>query len=118
MSDVDYTSLYKTCATLSEWIDDNAPPHYAFNPMAQDWARISKLAEEVGEAISAFIGATGQNPRKGFSNDMTDVYDEIVDVIITGVCALSHFTKDVHQTKAIVEQRLRYRIEKMKLVNE
>lgn len=76
---------------LSEWLDTQVSPEYQKQPLAQDWARISKVTEEAGEAIEAFIGATGQNPRKGVTCSMDDVLSELADVALTGIYALIHF---------------------------
>lgn len=50
--------------------------------------RLLKVAEEAGEAAQAFIGCTGQNPRKGFSHSRDDVALELCDVILTAMVAL------------------------------
>ena len=56
-------------AKIVEWMDNDldgaVAEKYKGQPLAQDWARVAKLSEEVGEAIDALIGITGQNPRKG-----------------------------------------------------
>lgn len=51
--------------------------------------QITKLMEEVGETAQAFIGYSGQNPRKGHTHSMGDVADEVCDVIVTGMVLLS-----------------------------
>ncbi|WP_255946952.1 MazG-like family protein [Streptomyces odontomachi] len=56
--------------------------------------RMMKLAEEVGEVTQAWIGFTGQNPRKGHSHSLDDVRDELCDVIITAAVALGTVTDD------------------------
>ncbi len=56
--------------------------------------RILKLSEEVGEVAEAVIGATGQNPRKGFSHTWDDVQAELCDVAITALMALRTLTPD------------------------
>ncbi|SFY50118.1 MazG-like family protein [Streptomyces sp. F-1] len=56
--------------------------------------RILKLSEEVGEVAEAVIGATGQNPRKGFSHTWDDVQAELCDVAITALMALRTLTAD------------------------
>ncbi|QLJ00694.1 hypothetical protein HZZ00_06625 [Streptomyces sp. NEAU-sy36] len=56
--------------------------------------RILKLSEEVGEVAQAVIGATGQNPRKGFSHTWDDVQAELCDVAITALMALRTLTPD------------------------
>ncbi|MEU9149390.1 hypothetical protein AB0D59_02260 [Streptomyces sp. NPDC048417] len=54
--------------------------------------RLMKVAEEAGEATAAYIGMTGQNPRKGISHTTADVADELCDVIIAAAVALHSFT--------------------------
>ncbi|GHG87667.1 hypothetical protein GCM10018780_05390 [Streptomyces lanatus] len=50
--------------------------------------QLLKIQEEAGEVAEAVIGATGQNPRKGYSHTWEDVESEICDVIVTGMVAL------------------------------
>jgi NTP pyrophosphatase (non-canonical NTP hydrolase) len=72
---------------LSSWIDvGNAGRH----PEAATWARLSKIAEEAGEVVAAYIGATGQNPRKGMTHTIGDVEEELLDVALTALAALEH----------------------------
>ncbi|MCZ4125782.1 MazG-like family protein [Streptomyces sp. H39-S7] len=54
--------------------------------------RLIKVVEEAGEASAAYIGMTGQNPRKGTTHTRTDVADELCDVIIAAAVALHSFT--------------------------
>jgi hypothetical protein len=56
--------------------------------------RLLKVAEEAGEVSSAYIGMTGQNPRKGTTHTPADVADELCDVIIAAAVALRSFTTD------------------------
>jgi len=42
--------------------------------------RLMKVVEEAGEASAAYIGMTGQNPRKGVTHARVDVADELCDV--------------------------------------
>jgi len=72
---------------LSRWIDDGNAHR---DPEAQTWARLAKVAEESGEVVAAWIGATGQNPRKGVTHTLDDVADELCDVALTALCALEH----------------------------
>lgn len=103
----DYTGLYKAVTVLDAYIDEEAPAVYKHNPLAQDWGRIAKLMEEVGEVADAYIGATGQNPRKGIYGSMDDVLKELADVAFTAICAIQHFTKNPTQTKDTMERRAR-----------
>jgi len=54
--------------------------------------RLMKVVEEAGEASAAYIGMTGQNPRKGTTHTRADVADELCDVIIAATVALHAFT--------------------------
>ena len=56
--------------------------------------RLMKLAEESGEVMQAYIGATGQNPRKGRTHTSEDVASELCDVILTAAVALHRFSGD------------------------
>src|SRR5690606_27936114 len=62
------------------------------DPEAVTWGRIAKLTEESGEVIAAFIGATGQNPRKGVTHTVEDVIAELLDVAVTALGAVEHLT--------------------------
>lgn len=73
---------------LSEWID--AASENRNTGLAQMWARVAKVAEESGEVIAALIGATGQNPRKGFTHSLQDVQKELLDVAVTALCAVEY----------------------------
>lgn len=76
-------------AGLSAWID-TAPLNLMRDPEAVTWGRLAKIGEECGEVIAAFIGATGQNPRKGATHTMDDVRRELLDVAVTALCAVEH----------------------------
>lgn len=58
--------------------------------------RLLKVSEEAGEAAAAYIGMTGQNPRKGTTHTPADVADELCDVIIAAAVALHAFTTTPH----------------------
>jgi NTP pyrophosphatase (non-canonical NTP hydrolase) len=74
---------------LSQWIDAGNAHR---DPEAVTWGRLAKLTEEAGEVIAAYIGATGQNPRKGVTHTLADVGDELLDVAITALGAYEHLT--------------------------
>lgn len=87
------------------WLDRYVSAEYQNQPLAQDWARVAKLTEEVGEAINELILATGQNPRKGHDRDARErLMKELADTVMTGIYAIQHFTKDVRLTGAIVSE--------------
>lgn len=80
-------------AKVDEWLDGYVSQEYRDQPLAQDWARISKVIEELGEAINELILLTGQNPRKARTEDDTQLLNELADVVLTGMLAMLHFTK-------------------------
>jgi hypothetical protein len=91
-------------ATLDAWLDDNVGVLYKEQPLAQDWARISKVQEELGEAVRAFIGYTHQNPRKIGEVPWSDVINELADTAVTAILAMQHFTKDAKQVAGILDE--------------
>jgi hypothetical protein len=44
--------------------------------------RAMKIAEESGEAVAAYIGLTGENPRKGVTAGPDDLAAELCDVVL------------------------------------
>ena len=76
-----------------EWLDDangRDPANLTF--------RILKVVEEAGEAASAWIGATGNNPRKGVTHTPADVAAELADVAFTALVAIESLGLD-HQAE-------------------
>ena len=106
MSYLEDTIDWQAIHYVDEWLDSKSSQEYKDQDLAQDWARISKIGEELGEAIQAFIGATGQNPRKGFTHGMDEVLDELADTAITAIFAIQHFTKNPHDTKSIIRNKI------------
>jgi NTP pyrophosphatase (non-canonical NTP hydrolase) len=81
------TSPHNALVALSQWIDAGNNQR---DPEAITWGRIAKITEEAGEVIAAYIGATGQNPRKGVTHDIEQVVEELLDVAITALGAVEH----------------------------
>jgi hypothetical protein len=87
---------------VDDWLDSQVGGAYKDQPMAQDWARITKGTEELGEAIAEFIILTGQNPRKeqDTSGDQVRKFMmEMADAAMTIVYGMQHFTKDAKLTE-------------------
>jgi NTP pyrophosphatase (non-canonical NTP hydrolase) len=59
-----------------------------------------KLMEEVGEVAAAWIGYTGQNPRKGVIHGLDDVLDELADVAITAMVSIARLGADPEEVVA------------------
>ena len=126
--DIDWTAVER----IDAWLDGEVAPEYKAHPIGQDWARVAKIGEEIGEAleelddatsahdsarlaeiserfgkaIDALIGCTGQNPRKGHYGSLFDLLSELADVALTGIFAIQHFTKDIDHTQDVIATRL------------
>lgn len=81
---------------LSLWINEGNAHR---DPEARTWGRLAKITEESGEVIAAFIGATGQNPRKGVTCTVEAVLAELLDVAVTALGAYEHL--DGHTGRAL-----------------
>lgn len=133
MSYQDDTIDWQEIRAIDAWLDQAVAGTYIDQPMAQDWARLSKIAEELsealeelpedasvqdmrrvsdiakvlGKAIQDHIGATGQNPRKGTDLDGYEkMLDELADTALTAILAIQHFTKDQQRSRDIIRGRL------------
>jgi hypothetical protein len=85
-------------------LDDKVSQIYKDQPLAQDWARVTKIGEELGEAIQELILFTGQNPRKSIDSKAYDrLLAELADTAMTGIYAIQHFTKDIRKTTQIMD---------------
>lgn len=78
---------------LSKWVDEY-PANANRDPEALTWGRLSKLAEEAGEVIDAYIGYTAQNPRKGPYATLWDVKQECLDVALAALGAYEHLSNN------------------------
>lgn len=104
-------------ADLSEWIDE---PNHArgASPEAVTWGRLAKVSEECGEVIAAYIGATGQNPRKGVTHSMEDVRKELLDVALTALCAVEHLDGAVGASMLALEDHVEFVARRAGLIEE
>ena len=94
----------RALSALSEWIDAGNAHR---DPEAVTWGRISKIGEEFGEAIQAYIGATGQNPRKGTTCSLAEVCEELLDVAVTALGAYEHLTEHQGLAVEMLEHKIR-----------
>jgi NTP pyrophosphatase (non-canonical NTP hydrolase) len=75
--------VYAAVHAAANWLDEhNGAGH------TEIMARILKVTEEAGEVAAAWIGATGQNPRKGITHTYGDVAAELADVVFTALVAI------------------------------
>ncbi len=85
----DVDEMDRRLIDISRWVDES-PANAARDPEARTWGRLAKVAEEAGEVVAAYVGATGQNPRKGVSDTMDHVAEELLDVALTALAAYAH----------------------------
>lgn len=114
MSYLENTIDWQAVEFIDAWLDDNVSDSYKQQPLAQDWARISKVSEELGETISELILMSGQNPRKGTCPDARmAMLKEAAQTALTGILAIQHFTKNAPETRELIRtvlHDLEYRI--------
>lgn len=92
---------------IDKWLDDAVADVYKDQPLAQDWARVAKIGEELGEAINELILYTGQNPRKGQRDSAYgNLLNELADTVCTAILAIQHFTKNQEATRQILDDKL------------
>lgn len=128
MSYIEDSIDWQVIEHVDAWLDRTVSQPYQDQPLAQDWARLSKVAEELqealdnadglppefhqrasaimqslGRAVAALIGATGQNPRKGITHTRDEVVNEVLDAVLTGLLCSQHLLK----SSAEVRYRLR-----------
>lgn len=103
----DEPTIWQHVATLTAWLD-------AANPRTDHEVacRVMKLAEETGEA-AAYIGMTGQNPRKGTCATLDDLTAELCDVIVTAMVALATVTGDADGADARLQQHVAARFARL-----
>jgi hypothetical protein len=98
-------AVFAAVDAAANWLDE----HNGAGP-ADLGMRLLKVAEELGKAVSAWIGATGQNPRKGRTHTTGDVAHELADVAFTALVAIASIGHDpatqLHATAATVQARI------------
>ena len=88
---------------LSQWIDQG---NAGRDPEAVTWGRLAKITEESGEVIAAYIGATGQNPRKGITHTRQDVEEELLDVAVTALGALEYLRGHRGDARQLLDEKI------------
>jgi NTP pyrophosphatase (non-canonical NTP hydrolase) len=87
---MDDDATWETIGRLVDWLDRGSSLPGETKTIMQ----ILKITEEAGEVAEALIGVTGQNPRKGYSHSWQDVENELCDVVITAMVALTRINPD------------------------
>jgi NTP pyrophosphatase (non-canonical NTP hydrolase) len=87
---------WDTVDSLVNWLDMSS----TLPPETERLLRVMKLSEEVGETTQAVTGVLGQNPRKGVTHTWQDVENELCDVILTAMVALTTINPDARKVFA------------------
>lgn len=95
--------MFSDISRINAWLDRS---NVRMNSDLDSSMRIMKIGEEYGETVAAYIGMTGQNPRKGVTHSQGDVLAELSDVVITALCAIQHFTQDGDVTRAVLASKV------------
>jgi NTP pyrophosphatase (non-canonical NTP hydrolase) len=82
-----------TIDRLVTWLDAESP----VSAEVARLLRVMKISEEAGEVAEAVHGVMGSNARKGVSHTWEDVQEELCDVILTAMVALSTLTPDAQK---------------------
>jgi NTP pyrophosphatase (non-canonical NTP hydrolase) len=98
--------VFAAAGAIADWLDEHNG-----RDRAELAARILKVTEEAGEAGAAWIGATGQNPRKGATHTYDDVCAELADVAMAALVAIDSLNGDPAAELARVAGRALARIE-------
>jgi len=59
-----------------------------------------KITEQAGEAVAAYIGAVGANPRKGVTAGPDDLAGELCGVVLAALIALTTVTGGTPQAES------------------
>jgi hypothetical protein len=90
-------------AAFSQWLDDSMRGR---TPEEVDLHRTMKVGEECGEAIAALIGVTGANPRKGRTHTTVELVGELLDVAVTALGAVEHFTGNRGAARSMLDDKI------------
>jgi len=94
--------LLEVAEIVDAHLDANAAPEFLAQPLAADWARVTKVCEESGEVWAALSKYTGENLRKGACGTLDELLGELGDTVSAGICAIQHLTKDTDRTWEVV----------------
>ena len=98
-------SLYDTVRHATDWLNANNG-----TGASEISFRLLKVTEEAGEVAAAWIGACGQNPRKGRTHTIDDVADELADVVVTALVAIASLDRDPQTVIDRCAEKIRTRL--------
>ena len=101
----DAAAIWDTIVLARRWLDEQNG-----TSRGELSLRILKIVEEAGEAAAAWIGTTGQSPRKGVTHTPQEVADELGDVAFTALVAAASIGFDPLVVLAGVADKVRARL--------
>lgn len=99
--------LLDAVETVDAFLDSHRSPDYLAQPLANDWARVTKVCEEAGEVWKALSKRTGENYRKGVCATEDELLGELGDCVSAAMLGIQHRTKDTAVTWAVVSAAFR-----------
>jgi hypothetical protein len=99
---VDLEELLSAVELVDAYLDSHRSPEYIDQPLANDWARVTKVCEEAGEVWAALSRRTGENYRKGVCGTEEELLGELADCVSAAMLGIQHRTKDIWRTWAVV----------------
>lgn len=106
--------LGSRAAQISTWLDEQIP----LTNQALTLCRVSKCANEAGEALDALEKAMGINPRKGVCGSWADVRKELLDVAFTALCAYEHLDGNLGGSGQALLAHAESRLQRVGLLSE
>jgi hypothetical protein len=117
-----------TAELVDTFLDSHRSPEYDEQPLANEWARVTKVCEEAAEALdevdenadqqdwmrvaevakhagkvwTALSKCTGENYHKGVCATEDALLSELGDCVSAALLAIQHRTKDTGATWAVV----------------
>lgn len=107
----DLALLGRRAAAISTWLDEQIK----LDDEALTLCRVSKCANEAGEALDALEKAMGINPRKGVCGQWEDVRKELLDVALTALGAYEHLSQNSGGSALALLDHARTRMERVGL---
>lgn len=90
---------------ISQWVD-NSPANKDRDPEALTWHRVTKPAEEAGEAIDEMIKFTGGNPRKEKTINDSALVEELLDTALAALGGIEHLRGHTGTALNLLEDKI------------
>jgi NTP pyrophosphatase (non-canonical NTP hydrolase) len=96
--------MLKVAQDVDVQLDEYYDHKYNGNAYAIRLARVTKCCEESGEVWRALDRLHSVPDHQKEYTEMSDVLDELGDVVTSAVSAIQHLTKDTNLTRNVIER--------------